>query len=199
MYIDTGAMYRAVTLFAMRKELFQDQKIDVDELIARLSEVEISFRVTEKGERRVTLNGEDVEDDIREMAVSNRVSEVAAVHEVRTKLVDLQRKIGADRGVVMDGRDIGTVVFPDAELKIFMTASIPVRTQRRYDELHLNGKQVTLEEVRENLESRDYIDSHREVDPLVQADGAWVLDNSSITREEQLEMVLEKVASIIGQ
>lgn len=190
-YVDTGAMYRAVTLYALNTNLFNENQLDEAALKQRLNDISITFKNNANNKPEVHLNGENVEGKIREMHVSNKVSTVAAIKEIRKLLVAQQQKMGEKKGVVMDGRDIGTVVFPDAELKIFMTASHEVRTRRRYEELTSQGKNVTLEEVSENLKQRDHIDTTRKEDPLKQADDAVVLDNSNLTREEQLEKALE--------
>jgi len=196
-YIDTGAMYRAVALYALRHDAFDDGGLNQEWLAESLSQIEVEFRFPPEGGSRAHtfLNGEDVETEIRQMAVSNRVSEVAAVSEVRKFLVAQQQKMGEKGGIVMDGRDIGTVVFPHAALKIFMTASPEIRAQRRYQELRAKGEAVNIDEVRSNLERRDYIDSNRSDSPLKQADDAKVLDNSALTREEQLSIALEWVQS----
>ena len=192
-FIDTGAMYRGVALFALQNGYF-NQKFNSDSLILDLNKINISFVYNEKrGASDLLLNGLNIENDIRKMEVSNHVSEVAAIKEVRQKLVSLQQKMGEHKGVVMDGRDIGTVVFPDAEVKIFMTANNEIRTKRRYDELLQKGEQPNIEEVKANLEKRDYIDTHREEDPLRQANDALVLDNSSLNPTEQFELALKWV------
>ena len=189
-YVDSGAMYRAVTLFAMRNGFFNGMDLDKNPLIERLNEVNITLQYDPKTESQITfLNDENVEEEIRKMPVSQRVSQVAVVKEVRVRLVYLQQQMALKKGIVMDGRDIGTVVLPGAELKIFMTASPEVRTQRRLDELEAKGEKVSYKEVIENLKHRDHIDQTREESPLRQAEDARVLDNSDITREEQLEMV----------
>ena len=192
-YIDTGAMYRAVALYALRHDAFESGALNQEWLVEALSEIEIEFRFPPEGGSRAHtyLNGEDVEAEIRQMAVSNRVSEVAEVSEVRKFLVAQQQIMGEKGGIVMDGRDIGTVVFPNAALKIFMTASPDIRAQRRYQELRAKGEAVNIDEVRSNLERRDYIDSNRSDSPLKQADDAKVLDNSSLSREEQLAIALD--------
>jgi cytidylate kinase len=193
-FIDTGAMYRAVTLFALRKGLASQGDVSVETLVTALPEITITFKWNDDEQRSlVQLNGETVEQEIREMDVANHVSAVASIPEVRKKLVELQQKMGESKGVVMDGRDIGTVVFPNAELKIFMTASPDVRVQRRLAELKSKGQNVTAEEVRENIESRDYQDTHRAADPLRQADDARVLDNSNLTPDDQLALALSWV------
>jgi len=193
-FIDTGAMYRAVTLFAIRNKLVVDGNILAAELIESLPQITITFMYDQAQERSlVQLNGEIVEQEIREMEVANHVSAVAAIPEVRKKLVQLQQQMGESKGVVMDGRDIGTVVFPNAELKIFMTADPQVRVQRRLAELQAKGQDVTEKEVRDNIASRDYQDTHRAADPLRQAEDARVLDNSSLTPDDQLQLALNWV------
>ncbi len=189
-YIDTGAMYRAVTLYAIENGLIKD-KVDTDKLIASLDKIEINFVYNaQTGKSETLLNGRRVEKEIREMYVSQWVSEVAAIAEVRKFLVAQQQKMGKDGAIVMDGRDIGTVVFPQADLKLFLTASPKERARRRYKELLEKGEKVTFEEVLENVEKRDRIDSTREVTPLTQADDAVVIDNTNINIPEQLNMVL---------
>lgn len=187
-YIDTGAMYRGVTLFTIQHNLWDGDTPMVAEIVSRLGEVTLRFK-TEGGINHLLLNGEDVEEQIRGMEVSNKVSPISAIPEVRAFLVRQQKDMARDKGVVMDGRDVGTVVLPDAELKVFVTASPEVRAQRRYDELTAAGKQVTYEEVYQNIMTRDHIDSTREVGPLKQADDAVLLDNSKMTREEQNEIL----------
>jgi len=185
-YIDSGAMYRAVTLHAIRKGYINNNGFDKDALIRDLSGLDIAFKKNKAtGENEVTLNGYLVEGEIRSLEVSDNVSPVSKIPEVRNSLVDIQRKLGREKGIVMDGRDIGTVVFPEAELKIFMTASPEVRARRRYDELKQKGEKVEFEAVLENINSRDYIDEHREISPLRKADDAVVLDNSNLTPAEQ--------------
>ena len=189
-YVDSGAMYRAVTLFAMRHGFFTGMDLNEAQLISDLEKVDVRLSYDSSTQSQITfLNGENVEEEIRKMPVSQRVSQVAVVKEVRERMVFLQQQMALDKGVVMDGRDIGTVVMPDAELKIFMTASPEVRAQRRLDELAAKGEEVSFDEVIENLKHRDHIDQTRDESPLRQADDARVLDNSSITREEQLELV----------
>jgi cytidylate kinase len=182
-YVDSGAMYRAVTLYFLRKNIDLKNKEDIE---TKLNEIFISF----DNVGRTILNGEIVESEIRDSKVSNFVSQVSAISEVRKKLVDLQREIGKEGGIVMDGRDIGTVVFPNAELKLFISADLEIRVERRFKEL--NGK-ITREEVRENLSERDWIDSTRSDSPLKKADDAIEIDNSYLTPEEQLDKVLELV------
>ena len=191
-YVDTGAMYRTVTLFALRNNIFNGTELDAARLEALLPEVNVSFILDpETNLPLACLNGEVVEREIRTMEVSSRVSPIAALPFVRTMLTKMQQQMGEAKGIVMDGRDIGTAVFPQAELKIFVTASAEVRAQRRYDELTAKGESVTFEEILKNVQERDYIDSHREVAPLRQADDALVLDNSNMTREEQNEWLMQ--------
>lgn len=191
-YVDTGAMYRTVTLFALRNNIFNGTELDAKRLEELLPEVKVSFVLDpETNLPLACLNGEVVEREIRTMEVSSRVSPIAALPFVRTLLTKMQQEMGEAKGIVMDGRDIGTAVFPQAELKIFVTASAEVRAQRRYDELTAKGENVTFEEILKNVQERDYIDSHREVAPLRQADDALVLDNSNMTREEQNEWLMQ--------
>lgn len=186
-FIDTGAMYRAITLHFIRKGIAPTQK---EAIINELSNVHLSFQYDENlGTNAIYLNGENVEQEIRDMKVSSMVSPYATIAEIRELAVAQQQRMGEEKGIVMDGRDIGTVVFPNAELKIFMTASTEVRIERRYQELLPKFPNITKEEVRQNLEERDYIDSHREVSPLRQAEDARILDNSNMTRYEQLDLV----------
>ena len=193
-YVDTGAMYRTVTLFALRQGLFgADNSIDTARLAALLPNVKIGFRLDPETKLPlVQLNGEDVEKEIRTMEVSSRVSPIAALPFVREALTLQQQAMGEEKGIVMDGRDIGTVVFPHAELKLFVTASAEVRAQRRYDELTAKGEKVNYEEILKNVQERDYIDSHREVAPLRQAEDALVLDNSHMTIPEQKAWLMNK-------
>ena len=200
-YVDSGAMYRAVTLLALRHQLFtQDGQLDTDALSGMLSKTDISFRLnTETGAPETYLNGENVEKEIRTMEVSSHVSVVAALPFVREYLVKRQQRMGQEKGIIMDGRDIGTTVFPDAELKVFVTASPEIRARRRYDELKAKGQEVSMEEILLNVKERDYIDSHREVSPLRQADDAVVLDNSLLSREEQLVWLQNLYAERAGE
>ena len=195
-YVDSGAMYRAVTLLALRHRLFtQDGQLDTDALKRMLSKTDISFRLNvEIGTPETYLNGENVEKDIRTMEVSSHVSPIAALPFVREDLVKRQQRMGQEKGIIMDGRDIGTTVFPDAEMKVFVTASPEIRARRRYDELKAKGQEAPMEEILRNVKERDYIDSHREVSPLRQADDAVVLDNSSLSREEQLVWLMDLYA-----
>ena len=193
-YVDTGAMYRAVTLFALRNNLFEeDGAVKVDELEKRMDEIKISFKFNTETQRPDTyLNGELVEKEIRGMEVSNHVSPIAAIGFVREAMVAQQQRMGKKGGIVMDGRDIGTVVFPNAELKVFVTATAEVRAQRRYDELKGKGQEADYEEILKNVQERDYIDAHREVSPLRQAEDALLLDNSNMTIPEQNEWLLKQ-------
>lgn len=193
-YVDTGAMYRSVTLFAMRNGMFNaDGSIKTEELKQRMSEINISFRLnSETGRPDTYLNGELVEKEIRTMEVSSHVSPIAALPFVREALVAQQQAMGKEKGIIMDGRDIGTVVFPDAELKIFVTASAEVRAQRRYDELKAKGMPADFDDILKNVKERDYIDSHREVSPLRKADDAIELDNSNMTIAEQKAWLMQK-------
>jgi len=193
-YVDTGAMYRSVTLYALRNQMIDEATKQIDEsaLRAHIGDINITFTFDEQGKMLTCLNGEVVETEIREMRVSGCVSPIAALGFVREHLVALQQKMGQEGGVVMDGRDIGTVVFPNAELKIFVTASSKVRAERRLAELRGKGDNtLTFEEVLKNVEERDYIDSHREVSPLRQAADARLLDNSELTIAQQNEIVLQ--------
>ena len=192
-YVDTGAMYRCVTLYALRHGLFTAEGIQEEALRQAMPNIQITFRFNaEKGRPDTYLNGELVEDLIRSMEVSNHVSPIATLGFVREAMVAQQQQMGKDKGVVMDGRDIGTVVFPDAELKIFVTASAEVRAQRRYDELKGKGMEADYEEILKNVQERDYIDSHRAVSPLRKADDAIELDNSHMTIAEQKAWLMER-------
>lgn len=193
-FIDSGAMYRAVTLYALRHHLIEDGTVNTQALIDALADIKIEFRYNPLLQKSDTyLNGENVEDEIRQLPVSQNVSPVATIAEVRAAMVRLQQEMGKSKGIVMDGRDIGTVVFPDAELKLFVTASPEIRAQRRYDELKAKGEIVSYEEILQNVMERDRIDSTRETSPLRKAEDALVLDNSHMTREEQMEWVIEKM------
>lgn len=197
-YIDTGAMYRAVTLYAMRHGIIHSGSIDADKLRAEMENINISFKLnTETGMPDTYLNGELVEREIRTLEVSNNVSPIATLAFVRAAMVCQQQAMGKEKGIVMDGRDIGTTVFPDAELKIFVTASPEVRAQRRYDELKGKGMPAEYNDILANVKERDYIDSHREVSPLRQAEDAVVLDNSHMTIPEQKEWLLAKFKETI--
>lgn len=200
-YVDTGAMYRSVTLYAMQNGLISSNKFDRTGLIEGLDSIEIRFVYNEElGFGEVFLNGKNVEREIRSLDVSNYVSKIAEISEVRKKLVEQQQEMGSNKGVVMDGRDIGTVVFPNAELKLFMTASANTRAKRRFDELVKKGDKVTFEEILENVKTRDHIDSTREDSPLVKAFDAIEIDNSNLSLEEQFDkinkIVQDKLISI---
>ncbi|MGB0167241.1 MAG: (d)CMP kinase [Luteibaculum sp.] len=196
-YIDSGAMYRAVTLFALKEGLILNQQLDKEALIASLGNLDISFEFNEEsGKNHTYLGGEDVEEEIRKPEVASYVSEVSTIPEVRKKLVALQQWLGSDKGVVMDGRDIGTVVFPKAELKLFITASVEERSKRRYEELVAKGIPSSMEEVRENLVKRDHIDTTRAADPLRQAEDAILIDNTCLSKSEQLTLVLKKIEEL---
>lgn len=199
-YIDTGAMYRAVTLYALRHQLFEGDRIDEAALQSALPSLEIAFRMNaETGRPDTYLNGENVEQEIRGMAVANHVSPVAALGFVRRALVAKQQEMGKAKGIVMDGRDIGTVVFPDAELKLFVTASPEVRAQRRVDELKAKGMPASYAEVLANVKQRDYIDSTRAESPLRQAPDALVLDNSHMSLAEQKQWILAQYQRVIAE
>jgi cytidylate kinase len=193
-YVDSGAMYRAVTLFAMQNGYIGTDFFDKQTLINSLPYIKLHFQFNpEIGFAEMYLNEMNVEKEIRTIEVSNFVSKIAEVSEVRSKLVEQQQEMGNKKGIVMDGRDIGTVVFPDAELKVFMNASPETRARRRFDELQSKGQKVTFEAVLKNVQQRDHIDTHRDDSPLVKADDAIEIDNSSLTREEQFNVVLELV------
>ena len=197
-YVDTGAMYRAIALFAMQNGYIGAENFDKESLITSLPAIRLQFKYNpELGFAEMYLNDVNIEKEIRTIEVSSFVSKVAEIAEVRSKLVEQQKEMGKDKGIVMDGRDIGTVVFPEAELKIFMTASATTRAQRRYDELLQKGDIVTYEEVLKNVEERDYIDTHRDNSPSVLAEDAIEIDNSYLTREEQFEIVLGLVNEVI--
>ena len=193
-YVDSGAMYRAVTLFAMQNDFIDDSHFNIEGLVAELHNVSIYFKFNESlGFSEVYLNNKNVEKEIRTLEVSNFVSQVSTIPEVRCQLVKQQQTMGKEKGIVMDGRDIGTVVFPDAELKIFMIASAETKAKRRYMELIERGDEVEYEEVLKNVQERDYIDSHREDSPLVKAEDAIEIDNSYLTIQEQFDKILHLV------
>ncbi|MBT8185084.1 MAG: (d)CMP kinase [Eudoraea sp.] len=197
-YVDTGAMYRAVTLFALRNGFIGGKKNNISALVKLLPRIRLKFVYNkELGFSEMYLNDENVEKEIRTLEVSKFVSQVAAIEQVRYKLVDMQKKMGKKKGIVMDGRDIGTVVFPEAELKIFMTASPEIRAHRRYKELLEKGERVKFKEVLKNVQNRDYIDSHREISPLVRADDAIEFDNGDMGREEQFERIYSYALRVI--
>lgn len=186
-YVDTGAMYRAVTLFCIENHLIRNCRLNVNKIIEDLQHISVKFEFNHETLRNETfLNGKNVDNKIREPNVSNNVSAISAIPEVRRQMVALQQKMGETKGIVMDGRDIGTVVFPNAELKIFMTAKTEIRAKRRYDELLQSGVNITFAEVEKNIIQRDYIDSHRDASPLKKAADAIVLDNSNMSIDEQM-------------
>ena len=196
-YVDTGAMYRAVAYFAMQHNLVSENHLDAAGLIAELPNINLRFQFNPTlGFAEMYLNNENIENQIRTIEVSRMVSKVAEISEVRAKLVEQQQAMGNEKAIVMDGRDIGTVVFPDAELKLFMTASAKTRAQRRFEELAEKGQNITFEDVLQNVEERDYIDTNRADSPLVKAVDAVEIDNSSLSKKEQFEMVLKLVNKI---
>jgi cytidylate kinase len=195
-FIDSGAMYRAVTLFCLRKGWVKGDFLDKESILKSLDQIQLDFALDKNGDKVILLNGENCEVEIRKSYVASVVSKIAEIKEVREKLVEEQQRMGEKGGIVMDGRDIGTVVFPNAEIKIFVTASIEVRTQRRLLELQQKGIQTTKQEVQDNLIERDFIDSNRKESPLRQAEDSIVLDNSTLTRQEQLDWALELVRSM---
>lgn len=193
-YVDSGAMYRCVTLYGLRKGAIKDQHCIPEEIIKLLPEIHVTFEFNPHTKASDTfLNDENVEKEIRQMIVSENVSMISAIHEVRVQMIALQRKLGKKKGIVMDGRDIGSNVFPYAELKLFMTADMDIRAQRRYDEYSSKGQHVSLDDVKKNLMDRDYDDTHRKENPLVKAKDAIVLDNSELTREQQLDFVVKLI------
>lgn len=192
-YIDSGAMYRAVTLFSIENGIFHGDTIDTEALKSRMKDIHISFRIDpDTGRPNTYLNGVNVENKIRTMEVSSKVSPISALDFVRTALVEQQQAMGREKGIVMDGRDIGTTVFPDAELKIFVTASPEIRAQRRYDELKAKGQEASFDEILENVKERDRIDQNREVSPLRKAGDALLLDNTELTIAQQKEWLFEQ-------
>jgi CMP/dCMP kinase len=189
-FIDSGAMYRTVTLYCIRKGFISNHGLDLNKIISGLADIQIDFKFNpEINEYETFLNSENVEREIREMEVASHVSRISQIVEVRTRMVDLQRQIGLRKGIVMDGRDIGTVVFPDADIKIFMTASADIRTKRRYDELKGKGIVIDFEEIKRNIIARDIADENRDISPLRRADDAIILDNSRMTVEEQMTWI----------
>jgi cytidylate kinase len=197
-YVDTGAMYRSVTLYALRNGLINEEGINTEKLAEKMNDIHITFVFNpETGRPDTYLNGELVEKEIRSIEVSNQVSPIAAIPFVREAMVEQQKKMGENKGVVMDGRDIGTVVFPNAELKIFVTASAEVRAQRRYDELKAKGMEADFDDILKNVQERDYLDSHREISPLRKADDAIELDNSFMTIDEQNEWLLSRYKEVM--
>ena len=199
-YIDSGAMYRAVTLYSIENGIFDGDVIDTEKLKKAIKDIQISFRPNpETGRPDTYLNGVNVENKIRTMGVSSKVSPISALDFVREAMVAQQQALGKERGIVMDGRDIGTTVFPDAELKIFVTATPEIRAQRRFDELKAKGQEGSFEEILENVKQRDYIDQHREVSPLRKADDALLLDNSNLSIEQQKEWLSEQFGKIVNK
>lgn len=196
-YIDSGAMYRAVTLYSIENGIFNGDVIDTERLRKELDNIHISFRLNPQTGRPDTyLNGVNVENKIRTMEVSSKVSPISTLDFVREKMVEQQQAMGQEKGIIMDGRDIGTTVFPDAELKIFVTATPEIRAKRRYDELKAKGQETGFDEILENVKQRDYIDQNREVSPLRKADDALLLDNTELTVEEQKKWLLEQFNKI---
>lgn len=196
-YIDSGAMYRCVTLYALKTGIIKDQRFEPEEIIHSLPKIHISFQYNSHTKANdAYLNGENVEKQIRTMEVAALVSKVSTIKEVRVHMASIQRALGTDKGIVMDGRDIGTHIFPNAELKIFMTADTDIRVQRRLDELNSKGMHVELSEVKENLLQRDFEDTHRKENPLVKAKDAIILDNSDLNKEEQLDFVLKLIKDL---
>lgn len=196
-YIDSGAMYRAVTLYSIENGFFAEGTLQTNKLKESLKDIHITFQFNpETGRLDTYLNGTNVENKIRTMEVSSKVSFISALDFVRAAMVAQQQKMGLTKGIVMDGRDIGTTVFPEAELKIFVTASPDIRAQRRYDELKAKGQQATYEEILKNVKDRDYMDQHREISPLRKAEDALLLDNSEMTMEQQKEWLLEKFREV---
>lgn len=198
-YVDTGAMYRAVTFFAMQNDMIKESKLDTNSLTNALQNVHLSFVWNdEKQLAEMYLNSQNIENEIRSLEVSQNVSQVASLSAVRSKLVEQQQEMGKNKGLVMDGRDIGTVVFPEAEVKLFMTASPEIRTKRRFDELTAKGDSVSFEAIYTNVTERDYMDSNREDSPLRKATDAIEIDNSHLSRAEQLEKVLQIIQEKIN-
>ena len=196
-YIDSGAMYRAVTYYCLQHDLFTEDNVKLDALQAAMPDIRITFRLNAEGRPETYLNNECIEKEIRGMAVSSRVSLIATIGFVREAMVALQQQMGKDKGIVMDGRDIGTTVFPDAELKIFVTASAEVRAQRRYDELRAKGEEASYQSILENVKERDRIDSGRAISPLRKADDAILLDNSHMTIPEQKAWLMERFKEVV--
>jgi cytidylate kinase len=197
-YVDTGAMYRAVTLYCIENNFINNCELNVDKIIGNLKKINIEFIFNSDAEKSETfLNGENVENRIRNVEISSHVSAISAIPEVRTKMVALQQKMGKNKGIVMDGRDIGTVVFPNAEIKIFMTAKLEIRAMRRYTELLQNGYNVTFQEIEKNIYERDYIDTHRDTSPLKKDNDAIILDNSDISVAEQMKWFDKIFQSVI--
>ena len=193
-YIDTGAMYRAITYFCLKNEIIKNKTVDLEKLKSELRNINIDFRFNNKTKQNeVILDNNNIEKQIRGIEVSNNVSIVSKIKFVRDFLVEQQRKMGKNKCIVMDGRDIGTVVFPNADLKIFMTASPDIRAKRRYDEIIAKGENVSFEEIKKNITERDYLDQNRKESPLKKADDALILDNSNLSKEEQLDWIIENI------
>ncbi len=200
LYFDSGAMYRAVALYCMQNGLIEGEQINCDSLRERMKEIHITFEADPGTKDSITfLNGVNVEREIRSLEVSKFVSPIAALDFVRSEMVEQQREMGKQKGIVMDGRDIGTTVFPDAEMKVFVTASAEVRAQRRYDELTARGDTPDFNEILENVLQRDHIDQTREVSPLKKADDALLLDNSNLTREEQMQWLIDRYNELVSE
>mgnify|MGYP001592412981 CR=1 FL=1 len=199
LYIDSGAMYRAVTLYCMRRRFISNESLDMESILDELKDIHVEFVYNPDIEEYETfLNSENVENEIRGIEVSRYVSRISMISEVRTRMVELQRQIGIFKGIVMDGRDIGTVVFPDADLKIFMKASVEIRAKRRYDEMKGKGIDVNYEEIERNIIARDITDENRDISPLRRADDALILDNTRMTVKEQMEWVLDIIEKKIN-
>lgn len=200
LYFDSGAMYRAVALYCMQNRLIKGEEIDTEALRRNMKDIHITFEADPTTKNSITyLNGVNVEHEIRSFEVSKFVSRIAALDFVRSEMVEQQRQMGKQKGIVMDGRDIGTTVFPDAEMKVFVTASAEVRAQRRFDELTARGDTPDFNEILENVQQRDHIDQTREVSPLKKADDALLLDNSNLTREEQMEWLVETYKKMVSE
>jgi cytidylate kinase len=199
-YIDSGAMYRAVTLYCLRRNFVGKEQLDMEGILEELKDIHIEFIYNpDNSEYETFLNSESVEGEIRGIEVSSHVSRISMIPEIRSRMVELQRQIGVCKGIVMDGRDIGTVVFPDADLKIFMTATVEIRAQRRYDELKGKGVNVPFDEVINNIIARDITDENRDISPLKKADDAILLDNSKMTVEEQMIWVMEIIDRLLNE
>lgn len=199
LYIDTGAMYRAVTLFSIRIGVFKDNLENNDLLIQNLSKINIEFKQTSNNKTEIFLNGENVENEIRNLEVSSKVSKIATLSELRALMVGLQRKMSENKSVVMDGRDIGTVVFPDADIKIFLTASLEIRAKRRFDELKEKTKNLDYNAILKNISERDFIDQNREISPLKKAEDAILIDNSNLNPKQQLDLAVKIIKKKINE
>ncbi|MCK9256111.1 MAG: (d)CMP kinase [Bacteroidales bacterium] len=199
LYIDTGAMYRAVTLFSIRIGVFKDNLENYDLLIQNLSRINIEFKQSSNNKTEIFLNGENVENEIRNLEVSSKVSKIATLSELRALMVGLQRKMSENKSVVMDGRDIGTVVFPDADIKIFLTASLEIRAKRRFDELKEKTKDLDYNAILKNISERDFIDQNREISPLKKAEDAILIDNSNLNPKQQLDLAVKIIKKKINE